>query len=63
MYGRIGTMKDDDMIEGPKAFERFNKLMKRVIQVPHSEIQKKVVKARAKAARNPNRPGPKPKAH
>jgi len=51
----------DECIEGPESFKRFDDLMKRVIQVPHSEIQKRVEAHRAKSAKNPNRRGPKRK--
>jgi len=50
-----------EMHEGPKAFKRFKNLMKTVLQVPHSEIQKRVEAERGKALQNPNRPGPRPK--
>jgi hypothetical protein len=50
-----------DMIEGPEAWGRFQDAMKKVLSVPHSEIKKRIEKERRKAARNPNRRGPKPK--
>jgi len=50
-----------EMHEGPEAFKRFKNAMKTVLQVPHSEIQKRVAEEREKALANPNRPGPKPK--
>lgn len=49
------------MIEGPEAFKRFKNLMKGVLAVPHSEIEKRIAAEREKALKNPNRPGPKPK--
>jgi hypothetical protein len=52
---------DKDMIEGPEAWIRFASVMKHVIAVPHSEIKKKIEAHRAEVAKNPNRPGPKPK--
>lgn len=42
-------------------FDAFTALVERVLSVPHSEIQKRVEAHRKKAAKNPNRPGPKPK--
>lgn len=50
-----------EMAEGPEAFTRFKNTMKAVLSVPHEEIQKRVEAHRAKAAKNPNRPGPKRK--
>lgn len=57
------TMKQHtpDMIEGPEAFKRFTDTMKAVLQVPHSVIQERIEQHRKEAAKNPNRPGPKPK--
>ncbi len=49
------------MIEGPEAFERFNKTMKAVIAVPHSVIKERIEKARKESLENPKRRGPKPK--
>lgn len=51
----------NEMVEGNEAWTRFNNTMKRVIAVPHSEIQKRIEAHRAEAAKNPNRRGPKPK--
>jgi hypothetical protein len=53
--------RQSEMIEGPEAFKRFKNLMKTVIAVPHSEIQKRVEQQRAKAAKNAHRRGPKRK--
>lgn len=50
-----------DMVEGPEAWNRFDSAMKRVIAVPHAEIQKRIEAHRREAAKNPNRRGPKPK--
>lgn len=49
------------MIEGPEAWTRFTAAMKRAVSVPHSEVKKQIDAHRAQAAKNPNRPGPKPK--
>jgi hypothetical protein len=41
-------------------YEKFTALVDRVLAVPHSVIQQRVVEHRKQAALNPNRPGPKP---
>ena len=51
-----------EMIEGPEAFERFNRTMKAVVAVPHSAIKQRVEEHRKQSALNPNRRGPKRKA-
>ena len=51
-----------EMVEGPEAFKRFEKAMKTVLAVPHSEIQRRIEEHRRQAAKNPNRRGPKKKA-
>ena len=56
------VMKPAQMHEGPEAFERFRAAMKGALSVPHSVIQQRVEKHRKQAAKNPNRPGPKPKS-
>ena len=48
-------------VEGPEAWARFQGVMKKVIAVPHAEIQRRIELERAEAAKNPNRRGPKPK--
>lgn len=50
-----------EYVEGPEAFRRFQETMKALLAVPHSVIQKRIEEHRERAARNPNRPGPKPK--
>jgi hypothetical protein len=49
-----------EMVEGPEAFTRFEKTMKRVLSVPHSEIKRRIEEHRKEAALNPNKRGPKP---
>lgn len=51
-----------EYVEGPQAFQRFQAAMKKVVAVPHSEIQRRIEEHRKEAARNPNRRGPKKKA-
>jgi hypothetical protein len=55
-------MKKTEMIEGPEAFQRFRDATKAILAVPHSEIKKRIAEHREKAAKNPNRRGPKRKA-
>jgi hypothetical protein len=50
-----------EYVEGPEAWERFQAAMKGVIAVPHAEIQRRIDAHRKKAAKNPNRRGPKRK--
>ena len=50
-----------EYVEGREAWNRFDGAMKKVIAVPHSEIQRRIEEQRADAAKNPNRRGPKPK--
>jgi hypothetical protein len=51
-----------EMVEGPEAWKRFERTMKGVLAVPHSEIQRRIEEHRKEAASNPNRRGPKKKA-
>jgi hypothetical protein len=50
------------MIEGAEAFTRFENAMESVLSVPHSEIKRRIEEHRKRAALNPNKRGPKPKA-
>jgi hypothetical protein len=54
-------MKTSEMVEGPEAYKRFDSLMANVLKVPHSIVQARVQEERERAARNPNRRGPKAK--
>jgi hypothetical protein len=54
-------MKTTDMIEGPEAWQRFQAGMKKALAVPHAELRRRIDEQRAKAAKNPNRRGPKRK--
>jgi hypothetical protein len=44
-----------------KEYDVFTSLVDRVLKVPHTEIQKRIVQHREQAAKNPRRRGPKPK--
>ncbi len=42
-----------EMVEGQEAWKRFEDVMKSVLAVPHSEIQRKIEEHRREAAGNP----------
>ena len=46
--------RQTEMVEGPEAWKRFEGVMKGVLAVPHSEIQRRIKEHRRKAASNPN---------
>ena len=48
-----------EMHEGPEAYQRFKSVMKAVLAVPHSVIQRRIEGHRRRAANNPNKRGPK----
>jgi len=47
--------------EGPQAVTRFKSALRKVLSVPHSEIQRREAEYKKRAALNPKRRGPKPK--
>jgi hypothetical protein len=47
--------------EGREAWTRFDTAMKKVIAVPHSEVQRRIQEHRAEVDKNENRRGPKRK--
>lgn len=47
--------------EGPQAWNNFDRLMGNLLSVPHSEIVRREEAYKKASAKNPNRPGPKPK--
>jgi hypothetical protein len=51
-----------EMHEGPEAFERFQKVMKGVLAVPHSVIKDRIEEHRRQSALNPKKRGPKSKS-
>lgn len=56
-----GMKAKPEYVEGPEAWNRFDQAMKRVVTVPHADIQKRIEAHREEAAKNPNKRGPKPK--
>jgi hypothetical protein len=48
-----------EMHEGPEAYQRFKSVMKAVLAVPHSVIQRRIEEPRRRAAKNPNKRGRK----
>jgi hypothetical protein len=50
-----------EYVEGREAWTRFDGAMKKMLAVPHVEIQRRIEEQRAEAAMNPNKRGPKPK--
>jgi hypothetical protein len=56
-----GMKSKAEYVEGPEAWARFQNAMKKVIAVPHAEIQRRIEEHREESAKNPNRRGPKPK--
>jgi len=52
---------EPEYIEGPKAWKRFTGAMRKVLAVPHAEIQRRIAEQRAETSKNPNRRGPKRK--
>lgn len=50
------------IMKGSSEYERFTTLLDGVLAVPHSAIQERIEKHREKVKKNPNKPGPKPKA-
>jgi len=48
--------------EGPEAFRRFDRTVKALLAVPHSEIKRREAEYKKQSEANPNRRGPKRKA-
>jgi hypothetical protein len=51
-----------ECVEGPEAFSRFDATVSALLAVPHSTLARRERAYRKKAAANPRKPGPKPKA-
>jgi hypothetical protein len=50
-----------EMIEGPEAFARFKAGVKSALSVSREELMRREEVYKRESARNPSRPGPKPK--
>ena len=50
-----------EYVEGTEAWTRFQATMKKVLAVPHAEIQARIAEHRRETAKNPHRRGPKTK--
>ena len=50
-----------EYVEGPEAWKRFEGLMKKILAVPHSEIQRREAEYQKQAQANPHKRGPKRK--
>ncbi len=44
-----------------KEYDRFTNIVDRLLSVPRAELQKRLDSYKEKAAKNPNKRGPKPK--
>ncbi len=51
-----------ELHEGPEAYKRFDAMMTGVLKVPRAVIQARVQEEKERAAKNPNRRGPKSKS-
>jgi hypothetical protein len=50
-----------DMVEGPRALERFKTAIRKIIAVPRAEILRREEEYKRQAMLNPRKRGPKPK--
>jgi hypothetical protein len=59
--GFVMKSKPVEMIEGPKAAERFKAAMKTILSVPRAELFRRKEEYKKQSALNPRKRGPKPK--
>jgi hypothetical protein len=50
------------MARQSKEYQAFTSLVDRLLKVPKDELLRREAKYKAEAAKNPRKPGPKPKA-
>jgi hypothetical protein len=50
------------MARPPKEYQAFTSLVDRLLKVPKDELLRREAAYKAEAAKNPRKPGPKPKA-
>lgn len=50
-----------EYIEGPEAWARFTDAARKVLAVPHAEIQRRIAEHSKASAQNPHKRGPKRK--
>jgi hypothetical protein len=50
-----------EYVEGAEAFTRFQNAMRKVLAVPHTELQRRIEVERKVSAASPVKRGPKPK--
>jgi hypothetical protein len=53
--------KEAEYVEGTEAWARFKGGMQKALSVSHDEIQRRIAADRKRAAKNPNKRGPKRK--
>jgi len=53
--------KPVEMIEGPKAAQRFTTAMKKILSIPRSEMIRREKEYKRQSDLNPRKRGPKPK--
>ena len=55
-------MNEQELIEGPEAFKRFDTTIKRLLSVPRAELIRREAEYKKQSEANPNKRGPKRKA-